>query len=93
MIAILAVVAADIVITVQVVREDGLVVTQLLPGAPAEHGGLREGDVLLGVNGRVFGSDPQAELGAAIAAPNPIVLKVRRRADVKDVTVTPTAAK
>ena len=75
--------------------DGGLVVTYLLAGAPAQRGGLREGDVLLGVNGSVFGSDPQAELSAAVTAggANPIVLQVRRGADVADITVTPTAAK
>ena len=71
--------------------DGGLVVRHLLPGAPAERAGLQEGDVLLGVNGRVFGSDPQAELGAAVVGPKPIVLKFRRGGDVKDVTVSPAA--
>ena len=66
-----------------------LVVTHLLPGAPAERDGIRKGDALLGLNGRAFGSDPHTELTAAVAGANPIIVKLRRGADVKHVTVTP----
>lgn len=44
-----------------------IMITQVAGGSPAE-GWLQVGDVILGVNGQPFGSDPRTEFGRAIVA-------------------------
>jgi S1-C subfamily serine protease len=67
-----------------------VVLHSLAKGAPAERAGLREGDVLLALEGRVVaGPGPLLRMLDADAIGKPLVAKILRQGHLLEVTVTP----
>jgi serine protease Do len=52
-------VTSDVAASLQLERPSGVLIEQVLPGSPADRAGLRVGDVVMGIGGRVV-DDPQA---------------------------------
>ena len=76
---------------------DAATVAYVLPGAPADVGGLHSGDTLTAINGKALGVDAQAIRNAerelrALPANAPARLSVRRGAESLDIQVTPETA-
>jgi len=69
------------------------VVSQVVPGGPAERGGLRQGDRVLLINGQMVhdaGQLRQAIRGSAVQGkPQPLVLRIDRAGRVQEVTLQP----
>jgi S1-C subfamily serine protease len=71
-------------------QSTGLMLLGLEPGAPAEHGGLLLGDIVLSIGGRTVedGEALQMALGpAAIGAPTPI--RLIRGGELREISVVP----
>jgi serine protease Do len=70
-------------------HEGHLFVSRALPGSPADRGGLKRGDVILGVGGRSISgqSDFYTKLWASGPAGSEVVLQVLHDKAVKQVTV------
>jgi serine protease Do len=70
-------------------RTEGAVITQVDPGTPAAKAGLRQGDVILAMDGQTIADYTEFRLRIAQAAPNTTVqLKVWRSGKEIDVPVT-----
>jgi S1-C subfamily serine protease len=72
---------------------EGVLVTEVLSGGPADAADIRVGDVLLSVGGQAIDSaDVATRALSAAAIGAPTTLRIRRRARVSDVEVTPAFA-
>jgi predicted aspartyl protease len=90
--------AAETPLTLAPQRRMGLMMAPAAPGAelrvldvvadsPAARAGIEAGDVLVAVGGRPVEQIPAAKLGGALIATDPVVVTVRRGAEVKEVSV------
>ena len=70
-------------------NEEGVTVSFVVEGGPAEKGGVKADDVILALNGIPITDDPIAQFDAVLAKPDPIKLKIRRGATLKILTITP----
>lgn len=64
-------------------------VDQVQPGSAAEAGGLQSGDLILSVDGEKIDSFTDLQRIISVSADIPLVLEVKRGADLVDLTVTP----
>jgi S1-C subfamily serine protease len=72
--------------------ESAVVLHSLVAGAPAERAGLREGDVLLSLDGRIVtGPGPLLRMLDAEAIGTPLVARLLRQGHLIELTVTPGA--
>jgi len=71
---------------------DRLIVQHVLPGSAGEKGGLKQGDVVIEVNGKPVGDVSQEELSRVFGSPELVVLKVRRGEKILELDLTPKRA-
>jgi S1-C subfamily serine protease len=70
--------------------ESAVVLHSLVAGAPAEHAGVREGDVLLMLDGRIVtGPGPLLRMLDAEAIGKPLVARILREGHLMELTITP----
>ncbi|MCZ7652569.1 MAG: PDZ domain-containing protein [Thermoanaerobaculia bacterium] len=72
--------------------EQGIQVTEVLPGLPAERAGLRAGDLVVAIGGLEMRALPDYDRAAALfASGEPVVYRVRRGDEGLEIAVRPGA--
>jgi hypothetical protein len=75
---------------IMLIPGDGeLTVQGTAPGSPGERAGLREGDRIVGINGRPLSELGQGEMRKVFGSPEEVVLEVRRGEETLELRVTP----
>jgi S1-C subfamily serine protease len=73
--------------------DDGVVITEVLPGAPADDAGVRVGDILLAAgDAQVDSAETAARVLSTAGIGTPTGLRIRRAARVIELQVTPASA-
>jgi serine protease Do len=63
----------DLATGLKLAREDGVIVSDVAPGGPADKAGLKIGDIVLSINSRAIGSVPLASMIISTRPPDAVI--------------------